>query len=142
MSELGECIEKGLLKKMPESRQAAERSIVKARAWLIEANGALKAGIYSTCLLAAYEAMFHAARAILIKDGYRERSHYCIARYIDEIYVKKGLLKASIIHIIDSYRELRHDTAYGIENIAEKVDAAEAIVNAGIVIEAIEKLVK
>ncbi len=140
LSELEDCIKKGLLRKMPGSKQNADRSISKARLWLLEANTASNAGIYSTCLLAAYEAIFHAARAILLKDGYRERSHYCIARYIDETYVKKGFLNVDIINTIDSYRELRHNTAYGLEFFASESDAKRAIKDAKKIVDAIEKM--
>lgn len=140
LNELDNCVKKGLLKKMPRSIQDAERSILRAKSWLGEAESAFKAKIYGTCLLAAYESIFHAARAILLKDGYRERSHYCIARYINEIYVKKGLLDISIINKIDNYRELRHNTAYGLESIVAETDASVAIKDANVVINAIEKL--
>jgi len=141
LSKLDECVKKGLIRKMPASKEAADKSILRAKSWLSDAELSLNAEIYDTCLLAAYEAMFHAARALLIKDGYRERSHYCIARYIEETYVEKKQLDSDIISIIDSYRELRHDAAYSLEFEFYESDAKEVIKDAKTVIKAMEKLV-
>lgn len=141
LSELDDCIKKGLIRKMPASKDSAQKSISKAKMWLQDAEGALHAEIYDLCLLAAYESMFHAARALLIKDGYRERSHYCVARYVDEIYVKKKLLGHGIINTIDNYRELRHDAAYSLEFEFYEDDAVSAIRDAKTVLKAIEKLI-
>ena len=58
--------------------------------WLEEADISLRNGAFNASVLSAYLAMFHSARAVLILEGYRERSHYCIARYLEEKYVKKG----------------------------------------------------
>jgi uncharacterized protein (UPF0332 family) len=137
LNNLEDCIKNGLIKRMAPSDQ---RSILRARMWLLQAKVAKSAEIYDSCLLAAYETMFHAARALLIKDGYRERSHYCIARYVYEMYVKKGLLGEKIIEMIDHYRELRHDAAYEIEFEAGDTDAENAIKDAAAVLNAIEKL--
>ena len=140
LNQLDECIKKGLIKKMTKSRENAERSISRSKIWLLQAQAAKSVKIYDSCILASYESIFHSARALLIKDGYRERSHYCMARYVDGMYVKKKLLDARIIDIIDNYRELRHNAAYNIEFEAGEMDAENAIRDAKIVLNAIQKL--
>ncbi len=141
LSKLDECMEKGQIKKVSESREDAEKSLLRARRWLVSAEVTISAEVYDSCLLAAYESMFHAARAILIKDGYRERSHYCIARYLDERYAKKGLLDGKIIDMIDNYRELRHEAAYSTEFESDERDAKNMIRDAKIVLNAVSKLI-
>ena len=47
---------------------------------------------FSSSILASYMVMFHAARTILFFDGFREKSHACVARYLEEKYVKTGKL--------------------------------------------------
>jgi uncharacterized protein (UPF0332 family) len=42
--------------------------------------------------MAAYMGYFHAARAILFRDGVREKSHYCIGVYL-EYYCEKKMLE-------------------------------------------------
>lgn len=114
--------------------------MARSRKWLDDAKNTLKIGLYGPSILAAYEAMFHAARSLLIKDGYRERSHYCIARYLDRVYAKNKVIEAKVVDIIDSYRDLRQQTAYGIEFEATKAEAGSAIENAEFVIKSIAKV--
>ena len=79
-----ECIEKELLKKIPPSEENCTRSLNKAKKWLEEAEKSFENKIYQSSVLSSYLAMFHSARAILFRDGYREKSHYCVARYLEE----------------------------------------------------------
>lgn len=140
MTELEDCISKGLLRKTAPSRENALKSLAKSRKWLIDAEGTFGIKLYDPSILAAYEAIFHSARSLLIKDGYRERSHYCIARYLDQIYAKNGTIEAKVVDIIDGYRDLRQQTAYNIEFEATKEEADSAIKNAEFVIKTIAKI--
>ncbi len=85
--------------------------------------------------------MFHACRALLFKDGYREKSHYCVARYIEEKYVNNGRLDRIVVDLLDRFRELRHRDLYELDFSAIESDAEEAVKNAELVIKCIEKLI-
>ena len=122
-----ECLKQGLLRKIPKSRQKAKNSIETAYKWLEEAEKNLASGSFNSCLLSCYLAMFHSARAILYRDGFREKSHACIARYLEEKYVKKGLLKRELIELLDHHRELRHQDQYGLEFFASEEDCKQAL---------------
>ncbi|MBU4501226.1 MAG: HEPN domain-containing protein, partial [Nanoarchaeota archaeon] len=87
-----DCIRGKLLRKIPSSKEKAEGSIKTARKWLEEAEKNLKGKAFNSSVISSYLAMFHSSRAILFFDGFREKSHYCIARYLEEKYVKKKLL--------------------------------------------------
>ncbi len=50
--------------------------------------------------IALYNAFFHTARALLFRDGIKERSHFCVARYIEEKYVVKGLLNGHSVPLV------------------------------------------
>ncbi len=82
-----DCIEKGLLRKIPASEDNAVRSIKKAEGWFKEAERSYQSEAYDSSVLSSYMVMFHSARAILFLDGYREKSHACIARYLEDNYV-------------------------------------------------------
>ena len=141
LSELERCFEKGLIRKTLPSREKALKSIKKAKKWLEEAKKNFEFGLFDSCLVSSYSAMFHAARALLLKDGFREKSHYCIARYLEEKYVATKRLARIVVDLLDRFRELRHEELYELEFFATKDDAREAIKNARIVIEEIEKLI-
>ena len=140
LSELDRCFEKGLIRKILPSREKALKSIKRAGRWLDEAQKNFDYGLFDSCLVSSYAAMFHAARALLLRDGFREKSHYCVARYLEERYVNKRKLNREVVDLLDRFRELRHEDLYELDFFATKEDANQAIENAEIVIREIEKL--
>jgi len=141
LSELNRCHEKGLIRKTLPSREKALKSVNKAKRWLREAKSNFQHELFDSCLVSSYAAMFHAARALLLKDGFREKSHYCLARYVEEKYVNTNRLSRNIVDLLDRFRELRHEDLYELDFFATTDDAREAIKNAEIVIKEIEKLI-
>jgi uncharacterized protein (UPF0332 family) len=109
------CIEKGLLRKIPTSENNAVRSLNKAESWLKEAEKTLQSEAYDSSVLSSYLVMFHSARAILFFDGYREKSHACVARYLEEQYANKKKLEKKWVDLLDYYREIRHENQYDLK---------------------------
>jgi len=126
-----DCIEKGLLKKLPASKDNAIRSINKAESWLKEAEKSLQGEAYDSSVLSSYLAMFHSARAILFLDGYREKSHACVARYLEEQYVNKKKLEKKWVELLDHHREIRHNDQYDLSFYSSDEEAKEALESAG-----------
>ncbi|ASJ09570.1 HEPN domain-containing protein [Thermococcus siculi] len=116
-------------------------SIKRAEEWLEEARRNMEFGSYRTSLMASYLAMFHAARAVLFRDGWREKSHYCVARYLEEFYVKSGKLEGSWVELLDRMRELRHEDQYDISYTPEPEEVEEALKVAKDFIKIIKSLV-
>ena len=137
-----DCIREGLLRKIPPSKEKAEGSIKAAGRWLEEAETNLKNGTLNSAALSAYLAMFHSARAILFFDGFREKSHYCIARYLEENYAKKNLLENKWVELLDHNRELRHTSQYDISFFTSKEEAESMIKTAKDFVERIKTLLK
>lgn len=142
MSELDECFKKGLIRKIPASEEKALKSMAKANRWLIEAKKNLEHNLLDSCLISSYAAMFHAARVLLFKDGFREKSHYCVARYLEEEYAGKGKLPKVVVDLLDRLRDLRHTDLYQLDFFVTKEEAEEAIKSAEIVIGEIAKLIE
>ena len=109
-----DCMREGLLRKMPPSKDKATQSLKKAREWLKEGENSLKGDAFSSSILASYMVMFHAARTILFFDGFREKSHACVARYLEEKYVKTGKLDKKWVELLDHSREIRHNDQYDL----------------------------
>ena len=40
--------------------------------------------------------MFHSAKALVLKKGYREKSHYCLLVALRELYIKSGELTKDV----------------------------------------------
>jgi uncharacterized protein (UPF0332 family) len=66
--------------------------------------------------------MFHAASAILFRDGVREKSHYCIARYLEK-YVEEKLFEEEWVFLLDRIRDVRHTDQYSIHYCTTKEEA-------------------
>ena len=122
-----DCFEKRLLRKIPSSGKDAEEDIRSASDWISEAEKNVSSKAYKSTIISSYLAMFHSVRAILAMDGVRERSHFCMGRYLEDFYFKKDLLERKWIELFDYYRELRHADQYGATFIATEKEAKESV---------------
>lgn len=136
-----ECLKKGLLRKTVSSKAKARKSLEASRKWLEEAEKNFNSDALKSCLLSAYLAIFHAARSILFLDGYREKSHACIGRYLEEKYVRKGLLEPEWVEILDHFRELRHTDQYSFNFFASADESEDTIKRSEEFVSRIEKLI-
>jgi uncharacterized protein (UPF0332 family) len=125
-----DCIKQGLLRKIPPSKDKATQSLKKAREWLREAENSLKGDAFGSSILASYAVMFHAARAILFFDGFREKSHACVARYLEDKYVKTGKLDRKWVELLDHSREIRHADQYDLSFFSTREEAENALKSA------------
>jgi uncharacterized protein (UPF0332 family) len=133
---LAECFSRGLLIRGSADPASARRSQALAHRYLADAEKSLSIDTYRPVIIMSYTAMFHSARAILFRDGIRERGHECIPLYIREMC---PALKAEA-NKLDSYRKFRHEALYGLEFEAGKPDAVAAIAVAGEFLSAVEKV--
>lgn len=129
MITLKECIEQGMIRKIAPSIVQARSQMEKAQVMLEEAEKAVKGGSPNSAVLAGYAAMFDGARSLLFKDGYRERSHACVARYLEANY--SDTLGISFVHLLDEYREKRHKVSYSSEYYPTLEEAKNLVEFAG-----------
>ena len=120
---LNECFEKRLLRKERPDPEKSRRSIEVAETKIDEAEKALWVDLTDTAVILAYTAMFHAARAVLFKDGVIEKSHVCLIEYLREKYVKTRRLSEALTNTLGRMRIDRHETLYGLETERSKKDA-------------------
>lgn len=134
-----DCLSKGLLKRIPPSKEQGKRSFDKAQRWLDEAKAILGSKAFNSSVSAAYLTMFHSARAILFTDGFREKSHACVARYLAQ-YVQKGKLEQEWVDLLDHHREIRHEDQYDLSFFATEEDAKKALESATTFMQRMKKL--
>ncbi len=134
------CIDKGLLRKIPASEDNAVRSINKAESWLKESEKTFKSEAYDSSVMSSYLVMFHSARAILFFDGYREKSHACVARYLEEQYVHRKKLEKKWVDLLDYHRSMRHENQYDLSFFSSKEEAQKAIESAETFLKRIKEL--
>jgi uncharacterized protein (UPF0332 family) len=139
--EFEECLKKELIRKSVPSRDKAHKGIFKANKFLEQALKAFKIKAFDSCLLTYYQAVFLSAKSVLHKDGYREKSHACVARYLEEIYVNAGKLDIKWIGLLDRFRDMRHDDEYDVFFMASKTHCEEIMKFADGFIRAMERIV-
>lgn len=99
---------------------------------LRRARLSLKNEDFKWATIQAYYAMFHAARALLYKAGYREKSHTALRIALRETYAKSGIFDEGILQAFEDAMDLREAADYGLEfaeSSAEQVvsDAAKML---------------
>ena len=129
-----------LLARIPISKEKAEESIKASHSWLDEAKKNFSNKLFKSSILTSYLGIFHAGRAILFLDGFREKSHFAIARYLESEYTKNGKLEKKWIELLDYCRDLRHQDQYRTSFIVTKEDAKKFIESSENLIKEIEKL--
>ncbi len=127
MTELSDCFTRRLLTNTGPSTGLARKSLKQAEIFLVDAVDLINMGKSRMATIALYNAFFHTARALLFGDGIKERSHFCIARYVEDKYVHKGLLKPDFLSYLDALRDARHETQYSLEVLTMEIDMSAAV---------------
>ena len=117
MKNIDDCFERGLLRKVEPSQTKSEQSLLQAGEWLSEAEKNLEAEALRSAISSAYLAVFHSARAVLFRDGVREKSHYCIGLYLQR-YVEDGILEEDWPMLFDRIRSVRHADQYSFMGLS------------------------
>ena len=121
-------IEKDLIRKQSIDQEEIKGSIVMSERFLQRADGNLEMSFFDISFLLAYTAMFHAARALLFKAGYKERSHFGMIAALKEVYSKDPEILACL-NTLDTYRLARHSVQYSGE-LSNELDAVQSIKDA------------
>jgi uncharacterized protein (UPF0332 family) len=137
-----ECLRKRLLRPERPDKGKAQDALKMAHERFIDAKISKDAEIPAATILLVYAALFHASRALLFKDGYSEKSHYCVVEYIREKYVKTGKISSKFIPLLHEAREERHEVLYALEKKETKKDAEFILTSAREFIRTVEKLIK
>lgn len=95
------------------------------------AQKSLQDGNYKWAVIQAYYAIFHAARALLFKSGYREESHSALKMAFKTLYIETGKLSNDTYNALERGMSLREMADYketysqgGAENLIQSVVAA------------------
>jgi uncharacterized protein (UPF0332 family) len=129
---LGDCYDKGLLRKRRPDPLKCKRALELAKADLKRAARLMESEFYMESRLLSYTGMFQAARALLFKDGVFERSHACVVEYLRVNYCKKHILDINYVNWLDTLRVDRHETLYGLDIIDVSKDEAEDALSKGL----------
>lgn len=116
------------LRKIAVDMDKSKGSIKTSEMKLGEAKKLFDSEFFNQALLSAYTSMFHAARAILYKEGVQEKSHYAVFIYLRDRYSDK--LPASLIESFLYFQKERKEILYGFEYDVDKNRAENSILDA------------
>ncbi len=134
-----DCFKFRLLRKIKPDSEKSKKSLEVSEKRLEKARKALNLKIFDFVILESYRAMFHAARALLYKDGIQEKSHFAISVYLKEKYSSK--IPLPVINFLEIHRTERHEAMYGLEYTPEKQDAELSLKDAEIFLREIKKTI-
>ena len=109
------CLENKKITPFPKGKALVSKELEIARDDWRAAKESLAKENYKWSTIQSYYSMFHAARALLYYQGYRERSHYCLVVGIRELYVNKNLLTPSLLEALQLGKTLRENADYYAE---------------------------
>ncbi len=122
--EFGRCLEKGKIVPFSSAPKLVNKEKKAACDDLLAAQESLRNKNYKWATVQAYYAMFHAARALLYRKGYREKSHYCLFLSLKEFYGSEGMLEMRLIESFRAAKSLREGADYENTFDAESADSA------------------
>jgi len=125
--EFQKCLENKKIKPFPKGKTLVSKELeIAGDDWKI-AKESLNKKNYKLSIIQSYYSMFHAARALLYNQGYREKSHYCLVVGIRKLYVNKNLLGHTLIEALQLGKTLRENADYyadfsqtGAKNMLDK----------------------
>jgi len=124
-SEFTQCIKEHHLLIITASPEMIQKELDSAEFDLSRCKDSLADKDNKWATIQAYYSMFHAAKALVLKKGYREKSHYCLMVALKELYRKPGLLSSEMVENLELCLRLRHDADYGL--IYDKESASYAL---------------
>lgn len=139
LSDYKDCFKRGLLRKIEPSENKGLDSLKKAEDWINEASKNIEISAYTSCIASSYMVMFHSARALLFRDGVREKSHFCIARYLDK-YVENDLIEEKWVLLLDRIRDVRHMDQYSLHHTGTEEEAISTLNSAKVFYKRMKKL--
>ncbi|MBU0894761.1 MAG: HEPN domain-containing protein [Nanoarchaeota archaeon] len=135
-----ECIRKRILREISSDIKKSESSIKIAKSKLIETRKLFASEFFNNSVLSIYTSMFHAARALLYKDGIQEKSHYATYIYINEKYSDR--IPRQLINAFNLLREDRHEILYGFQQNSSREEVENFILDLEEFLAVIEKILK
>jgi len=128
MNRVDDLIEKREIRKVNLDEEKVLKSLKIADVKLEESKRLFSAGFLETAFLTLYTSMFHAARSLLYKDGYQEKSHFSVYIYLQERYSE--LIPRSLLASFNEFKNTRHEILYGFEGDYSKEEVEHAILEA------------
>lgn len=124
--DIDECLEEGYLRKIIPAEDLIKKEIKEGEYDFLKAQRAFDDEDYKWCIVKAYYSMFHYARAVLFKLGFREKRHFVIGVVLEDLN-KKGKLESKYVNDFNAAISAREDADYHYVYSKEKAEHSSYI---------------
>ena len=124
MDDFERCIKERRLIKIKPSEEMIQKELDSAEYDLERARNSLNEEDFKWAAVQSYYSMFHAAKALVLKKEYREKSHFCLIIALKELFVKEDELNAEMLENLELCMNLRHEADYGLTYHQESAETA------------------
>lgn len=124
MNDFERCLKERRLIKIKPLKEMIQKELDSAKYDFERARNSLKEEDFKWAAVQSYYCMFHAAKALVLKKGYREKSHFCLVIALRELYVDEDMLNAEMVENLELCMHLRHEADYGLTYHPESAKTA------------------
>ncbi len=110
--EFNRCLEKGKIVKFEAGPSMVKKELDTAKDDLVSSQDSYQRGNFKWATIQAYYSTFHSARALIYKQKYREKSHYCLIVALEHLYVNRGIIEKDFAEYILAGKEMRESADY------------------------------
>jgi len=110
-----QCLESRKIIPFARGKNLVKKELSVAKSDLSDAKAGYENERYKWSTIQAYYAMFHAARALIYSQGYREKSYCCLAVALRALFVDEGTLDAQSVRDFPNAMSLREAADYEAE---------------------------
>ena len=107
-----ECLKSGGLRRFEAGKRKVKIEFQAAIKDLVAAKNSWKQENYKWATIQGYYSIFHAARALIFAEGYREKSHRCLLIAIRALYVDTGRIGKKQIEAFEWAMGMREEADY------------------------------
>ncbi len=109
--DIKDCLKERYLVKIEPAKDLIQKEIKESEYDLMKAKKAFSDKDNKWAIVKAYYSMFHSARAVLFKLGFKEKRHFAVGIVL-EVLNKKGLLEIKYINDFSAAMSSREDADY------------------------------
>ena len=124
MNDFERCLKERRLIKIKPSNEIVQKELDSAEYDLERARNSFDEEDFKWAAVQSYYSMFHAAKALVLRKGYREKSHFCLIISLRELYVKEAKLDSEMVENLELCMNLRHEADYGLTYHKESAETA------------------
>jgi len=110
--EFKQCLENKKIIPFARGKNLVKKELLVAKSDLSDAKAGYENERYKWSTIQGYYAMFHAARALIYSQGYREKSHYCLAVALRALFADEGKIDTQLVRDFLNAMNLREAADY------------------------------